>query len=78
MIKESAQRFFLTKGSVNPNHILFLEEDLFMASEFKVRPEAFPPEMDERMTFTRVAMLAGGVVHYLSVVGSPEQITEKL
>jgi len=77
VVKGSTPRFFLTRAYINLNKILFLEEDDEILHKFISLPDAFPAELDRRVSFTRVCLVEGNTTHYLSVVGDPQQIISK-
>ena len=75
-IKDYLPRYTLRQIAVNPDHVIFVREDL---STHKLLSEGRLPEgLDERSQFSRVTINRGHTGSDLIIVGTPTQIQEKL
>ena len=76
---ETAERtkvYTLREVSVNPTHVVCLREDDSMKRQ--LQEGLLPPDLDTRQRFTRVFMERGQSGIDLIVVGSPDQIRQKI
>ncbi len=68
--------YTLREVTVNPSHVICLREDASMTSH--LTEGRMPPGMDTRQRFTKVILDRGQAGLELTVVGDPNQVTEKL
>jgi len=72
----ATQTYTLREVTVNPQHVICLREDSSMAG--RLTEGTLPPGLDNRQRFTRVILDRGQSGLELTVVGTPNQISEKL
>jgi len=63
---------------VNPNHVVFLREDVGLKTKLQEQTISFPDGLDTRQSFTRVQIHNGTTGTEFIVVGSPQMIETKL
>ena len=68
--------YTLREVTVNPAHVICLREDASMTNH--LTEGRMPEGMDTRQRFTRVILDRGQAGLELTVVGDPNQVTEKL
>ena len=73
--KLSQPKYALRQVFINPEHVVFLREDIFYK---KVLKEGYFKDMDLRQSFTKIYMNRGQMGIDLVVVGSSSIVQEKL
>ena len=73
---ERTKKYTLQEVSVNPNHVVCLREDDSMIRN--LQEGLLPTGLDSRQKFTRIFLERGQGGIDLIVVGTPEQIREKI
>ena len=69
-------KYSLREVTVNPNHVVCLREDSVMSQ--RLDEGRLPSEMDSRQRFTKVYLDRGQSGLDLTVVGSLQQVQERL
>lgn len=72
----ATQTYTLREVTVNPQHVICLREDSSMAT--RLTEGNLPAGLDSRQSFTKVILDRGQSGLELTVVGTPNQISEKL
>ena len=70
--------FSLREIYVNPNHVVFLREDLVLKVKLQEHKASFPEGVDSRQSFTRMQIHNGTTGTEFIVVGSPSVVEAKL
>ncbi len=74
----SIQSFTLEELWVNPAHIISVELNTELTSQFNINSAPFPDGLLDETQFTKIRIAGALCTDYLSVVGSPESIANKL
>jgi len=72
----ATKKYTLREVTINPSHVICLREDSGMVN--RLDEGSMPPGLDTRQTFTKVTLDRGQSGIELTIVGTPNQIKEKL
>ena len=72
----ATKNFTLREVTINPQHVICLREDSTMTTQ--LNEGSLPAGLDSRQRFTKVILDRGQSGLELTVVGAPNQVSEKL
>ena len=75
---DSIRSFILEEAWVSPAHIISVELDKRLTSQFEINDAPFPDGLLKGTQFTKIRIAGALCTDYLSVVGTPESIANKL
>ena len=75
-IRDYHPKYALRQVAINPSHVICIRED--MATAKLLKENLLPQGLDPRSRFSRVTINKGHTGADMIVIGTPEQIQEKL
>ena len=75
---ETERNYFLSEIIVNSEHIVCMREDTSLEQQLLETKEMFPPDLDERQSFTRLNLQRGQLGIDIVVVGTLKVVCEKI
>ncbi len=78
IVQNRRDDFSLREVYVNPNHVVYLREDVTLKGKLQEQKVNFPDGLDTRQSFTRLQIHNGTTGTEFIVIGTPSMIEAKL
>ena len=78
IVQNNRSDFSLREVYVNPNHVVYLREDVLLKGKLQEHKLNFPEGLDTRQSFTRLQIHNGTTGTEFIVIGTPSIVEAKL